>query len=117
MSIQQPAATIHPVRLHALGRQFWLASVVCNGVIWAYVLLKMRPSSDPAVLHYTIYFGIDRVGEWWRVYFLPLSGLVIIGVNGLVANVLRREPLTGVVLFAMALMSQIILGMAVFALM
>lgn len=116
MPTKQPAAVIHPTRFFALNRQLGMAGVLCNGVLWAYVLWRVRPNMDPAVLHYTIYFGIDRVGEWWQIYFLPFSGLIIIGMNAMCANVLRREPMISVVLFATALVSQIILGLAVFVL-
>lgn len=96
-------------------RRLGMAGAVCNGLLWAYVLWRVRPSVDPTVLHATIYFGIDRVGEWWRMYFVPLSGLIVLGANVLLANVLRRDSLVAVVLLATAGLSQVILGLALAA--
>jgi hypothetical protein len=41
----------------------------------------IRPVDFPIILHYNVYFGVDVIGAWWQVYFLPLIGLVILSVN------------------------------------
>ncbi|MDD2757774.1 MAG: hypothetical protein PHD72_00150 [Patescibacteria group bacterium] len=49
--------------------------------MWAYVFISIRPSGEQFFLHYNIIFGVDLVGEWWKILYLPLGGLLIILVN------------------------------------
>lgn len=48
--------------------------------IW-HTALKVQPTSEPVFLHYNIIFGVDLIGEWWKLWFIPLSGLVIFVLN------------------------------------
>lgn len=36
-------------------------------------------------LHYNIHFGVDLFGPWWRIFTIPLTGLVILLINHLLA--------------------------------
>ena len=36
-------------------------------------------------LHYNIYFGIDYFGEWYKLFTVPLVGLVIFIVNNIIS--------------------------------
>ena len=58
-----------------------LISMLLNIGIWIVLYIYIKPSHDPIYLHYNIYFGIDLIGEWYRIYLIPLTGLVIILVN------------------------------------
>lgn len=60
-------------------------SLILNLANWFWLLWKIKPQADPIFLHYNILFGVDYVGEWWRVLFLPLAGLLIFLINGLIA--------------------------------
>lgn len=42
-------------------------------------------------LHYNIYFGVDYVGKWYWVYFLPGFGTVAFILNAVLAYKERRE--------------------------
>lgn len=46
-----------------------------------YIYLEMRKSGQVVPLHYNILVGVDYVGHWTKLLYLPLSGLVIFFVN------------------------------------
>src|SRR4030042_1891246 len=42
-------------------------------------------SSSQLFLHYNIYFGIDWIGSWYKIYIYPFAGLLIFIINFLLA--------------------------------
>lgn len=56
-----------------------------QGFCWWYTVVHVRPTNEQIFLHYTIVFGVDLVGEWWKMYIIPFSGLLTLIVNSLVA--------------------------------
>ena len=80
-----------------------LVAMIINLGAWVVLYLYIKPSLDPIYLHYNIYFGIDLIGEWYKIYIIPLSGLLIILVNYLAGVILypsNRVLSKLVVLFA-----------------
>ncbi|MEK7073140.1 MAG: hypothetical protein AAB974_01750 [Patescibacteria group bacterium] len=62
---------------------------VIGWVVWP---LRLEERIFP--VHYTIYFGVDRVGPWWQV-FMPAylaTGIFLLNV-GLVTAFAKQEPL------------------------
>lgn len=53
----------------------------------ALVFLKIQPSDKLLILHYTIPFGIDLVGPWYRLYEIPVAGAAIALVNFILAYI------------------------------
>lgn len=49
------------------------------GWILPYFLIK--PQAEPIILHYNIYFGVDLIGEWYRIFFLPAIATVLLLIN------------------------------------
>lgn len=62
-----------------------ITSAVTQGVSWWYIVFHMRPSNELFFLHYNIIFGVDLVGEWWKILLIPIGGLIIIIINLLLA--------------------------------
>jgi len=59
-----------------------------NIMTWAFVLWFVLPRTEAEpvfALHYTVYFGVDRIGPVWRLGTFPLLGSGILLVNALVA--------------------------------
>ena len=56
-------------------------SVPLSGVIliqvflWWYLIFNIRSEAGQIFLHYNIIFGVDLVGDWWKIYYLPLAGI------------------------------------------
>lgn len=59
----------------------FVGSFILNAVNWGLIAFFIRPVDFPLILHYNVYFGVDVIGFWWQVYFLPLIGLMILLVN------------------------------------
>lgn len=46
-----------------------------------YAAIYVRATSDLVFLHYNVVFGVDLIGEWWKVLYIPFSSLAIFVVN------------------------------------
>lgn len=82
--LQYNSAIMYSVKLYFRN----LANVVCllsalllNIFSWLWLALQIRPQAEPIFLHYNILFGVDYMGEWWRVFYLPGAGLLLLLVN------------------------------------
>lgn len=58
---------------------------------WSLLAIFIRPIDLPIVLHYNVYLGVDIVGEWWQVYFLPIIADVFFLVNTFLAYVFYQK--------------------------
>lgn len=59
-------------------------------------------------LHYNILFGVDYIGEWWRVLFLPITGLLIFIMNFILGWLLfHKDKLISIILNSISLLCQI----------
>lgn len=109
------AAPSFPAGVKDYQRRLWMAAGGSNAALWLLLLLAVRPSAEPVTLHYTIYFGVDRVGAWYQLFLVPLAGLIVLAVNaGLSATYRRREALIGLLLAGSTLVFQVLLILAVF---
>lgn len=67
-------------------RDFWISlplifSGFFQGLSWWMILSRGRFGGGNFFLHYNIIFGVDLAGEWWRIIFLPLGGLLVVALN------------------------------------
>ena len=53
-----------------------LASIISLAIL-------VKPVDFPIILHYNVYFGVDVLNSWEKVYIMPLIGLFIFIVNTL----------------------------------
>jgi len=92
---------------------FLLTGIVLNIILWLYLSWKIKPTNELISLHYNIYFGIDLIGEWYRIYILSLSGLIIYFINLVLSFILyKRGRIISYVILTMTLFLQIILLIA-----
>lgn len=88
-------------------------SLLLNILLWIWLLWKINPGPDPVFLHYNILFGVDFIGEWWQVLFLPLAGLLIFLINGIIAWMLfSKDKFISLLLNAVSLLCQMIIFIA-----
>lgn len=82
------------VPLLLLRRSSALALVIAATVVtlahWLWLLFTV-PHSPSVVLHYNIYFGIDRLGGWREIFILPLLSTALLAANLLAAIWLIRR--------------------------
>lgn len=67
-------------------RDWWitgslLVAVFLQIFMWWYLIANIHPTSEQFFLHYNIIFGIDLLGSWWRIFYLPAGGLLLLLVN------------------------------------
>lgn len=93
-------------------------SLIINAGIWAFLYLKFSPlggSENVLPLHYNIYFGVDLIGEWSRVFIMPLVGVIFIVINFLIADIIYlRDKVIGYFLAGTGLLAQLLLFGAAF---
>ncbi len=58
-----------------------VGSVLLMAAMWWYVVSRISPTNDAIFLHYNTIFGIDLVGEWWKIFFAPVIGVGVFLVN------------------------------------
>jgi len=101
---------INPLALHdkIFRYSFLLAAPLINLLGFILVFWKIFPvrgARSVFALHYNIYFGIDLIGAWWKLFLVPGAALLIWAVNLVVASVSYRDHralsyfATGVTLF------------------
>ena len=75
---------LYPLKLYIKYRVSWAMiglALLLNLLTWLWVAWRIRPQTWPIFLHYNVLFGVDYVGEWWRVFAVPATGSVILLAN------------------------------------
>jgi len=63
-------------------------SIFLNIFIWIFLIQNQKENTHPIILHYNLFFGVDCLGNYEKIYLIPLSGLVIIIVNSILGHLL-----------------------------
>ena len=92
-----------------------IGALVLNGAIWAMIAFFIRPVDFPIILHYNVYFGVDVIGAWWQVYFLPVIGLIVLLVNSTLGYLFygQKERIVAHLLMLATFIVQIVITVAV----
>ncbi len=53
-------------------------------ILWQ-IFSKINRSADQIFLHYNVVFGIDLIGAWWKILYLPLAGFIVVLLNVIIA--------------------------------
>jgi hypothetical protein len=84
-----------------------------NLASWIWLLWQIKPQTDPIFLHYNILFGVDSIGEWWKVFYLPVVGLFIYIVNAILGWILfGRDKFTSQLLNFVSVLCQVFILIA-----
>lgn len=61
----------------------WLIilNLVINAANWTILLIFVKPVDFSVILHYNVYFGVDVIGDWRKIFFLPALGLFLFFLN------------------------------------
>jgi len=82
---------------------------------WWYIIAHLQERSDHYFLHYNIVFGVDLVGDWQRIFYIPIGGLLILLVNyGLALAMYNNERAFSRLLAVFGAILQIFLCLAAF---
>lgn len=87
-----------------------LTAVILNIILWIILYLKIKPSEYPISLHYNIFFGVDLMGKYTKVYTLPSVGILIFIFNSILSFLLySKERLASYLLIGVAVLIQVFL--------
>jgi hypothetical protein len=91
-------------------------SGLINVGAWILLLVTLKPQSQLIVLHYTVYFGVDRVGHWSEALAIPAVGLGLLVGNTVFAKLCHDRDLvfSHVFMFMTPLVEILLLAAAVF---
>lgn len=92
-----------------------ILGLVLNLALWLLIYFEIEPQQEPVILHYNIYFGVDLIGDWYKIYALPLFGLVVFLLNFTLAGLIyHRAKVLSYFLVFVASLVQILLFLAGF---
>lgn len=76
-------------------RYLTIVSLFFQAGLWLLIIIKILPIANEAdflSLHYNIYFGIDLIGNWYRIFIVPSVGLIFFIINmALIVLLYKRE--------------------------
>jgi len=111
----------HPYREDLAVKITFITSVLINLLIWVILYLKIYPLSylteyGQIFLHYNTYFGIDKIGSWYQILFIPALGLFIIIFNNIISYIfyLRERLISYSLIIANVALQVILLAAAMF---
>jgi len=89
------------------------ASLFVNIALWIYLRLIVKPTSQPIILHYSVRFGPDILGEYFQIFSIALVGTFIILINAILSDfIYSREKLAALFLTGNILIVEIFLFIA-----
>jgi hypothetical protein len=108
---------------HILEKEFfqnrivlWLLAlnVIANVINWIAIAIFINRLDGDIILHYNVYFGVDSLGDWKKVFILPIIGIIIFVLNACLAAYffVKKERIASYVLLLASLMVQISLIIA-----
>lgn len=67
-------------------RDYWIAVPLLTATLavifsFYYIIAHIHPISEQIFLHYSAIFGIDLIGPWWQIYYLPVIASIVFLVN------------------------------------
>jgi len=80
-----------------------------NVANWVILYIFIKPVDLPIILHYNVYFGVDMIGDWWQVYFLPSMGAVFFIINTFLAGFFyeKNERIASYIFLLVAFLIQV----------
>ncbi|MDP2684023.1 MAG: hypothetical protein Q8P20_03110 [bacterium] len=106
----------YPIKLYfkyRLNLVMFVLALLINITNWLWIVLRIRPQNESVFLHYNILFGVDYIGEWWRIYIIAFTGLVIFVINFLLGWLLfNKDKFVSILMNIVNVVSQVFLLIA-----
>jgi len=84
-----------------------------NLILYVIMCLGIKPTTEPVILHYSVYFGIDLIGQRYKVFLVPAVGSFIFLINfSLAVFFYKREKLISYLLSAITFFLMLLLVFA-----
>lgn len=89
-------------------------AILVNAGMWAALFRTIAPTNLPIILHYNIYFGIDVVGNWKSVFFMPTLAVFLLLANVILSRFFYyKERLVSYLFAGTALAIQLLMAVGV----
>jgi len=107
---------IYPLKLyikHLPNLLMIVGSLVLNIVSWVWLVFRLGSQEEAIFLHYNILFGVDLIGEWEKILYLPAVGLCVFLLNAVLGWILfHKEKFAAYILLAISVLCQAFLLIA-----
>lgn len=105
---------LYPIKLYIRYPSVFImlvVSVVVNLSTWIWLGVRLDTAGEDLIfLHYNILFGVDLIGVWWKVYYVPFVGSIIIIINFLLGWILfNKDKFVASLLMFASTVSQVFL--------
>lgn len=88
----------------------FLVGLLLNLALYLAINLGIKPATEPIILHYSVYFGIDFIGHWQQLYLMPAVGTFLWLVNFILALFFyQQEKITSYLLSGVILLIELFL--------
>lgn len=58
-----------------------ILAIFANIGLWVALFRTVVPTEMPVILHYNIYFGVDVIGDWKNLFFMPTLAVGLLFLN------------------------------------
>lgn len=84
---------------------------MANLGLWTAIFAIVEPTERQMILHYNIYFGVDAIGDWRNIFFMPALAAIILAVNVFLSRFFYyKEKFVSYLFAAMALLIQLLVA-------
>lgn len=102
---------MHPLFTWTMVVSLMLVAFMVALIFWKIYPIGVEREIIP--LHYNAYFGVDLLGPWFHVFYLPAIGLVCLLANLAFARLLfEREHLLSILLAVATMVIEVVLLVA-----
>jgi hypothetical protein len=91
-----------------------ILAILMNIGLWVTLFRTVVPTDMPIILHYNIYFGVDAVGNWKSLFFMPTLAVVLLFLNLMLSRFFYyKERLVSYLFAGAALVLQLLMAVGV----
>ncbi|MCX6763039.1 MAG: hypothetical protein NT093_04675 [Candidatus Moranbacteria bacterium] len=89
-------------------------AILVNAGLWAALFWTVAPTDVPIILHYNIYFGVDVIGGWKSLFFMPTLAAALLFLNVVLSRYFYyKEKMVAYLFAGTALILQILMAVGV----
>jgi len=91
-----------------------ILAILTNAGLWVALFRTVVPTNSPIILHYNIFFGVDAVGDWKSLFFMPTLAAVLLFLNLVLSRFFYyKERLVSYLFAGAALVLQLLMAVGV----
>ena len=92
-------------------------ALAINLFSWFWLSIQIPSTGEQLFLHYSVLYGVDYIGDGWKIFYVPLLGMIILVINVLLGWIFyNKDKFMAQLLNFAALVCQIFILITVFLL-